>query len=189
MEWIIGISILAIFVAIGILLGSRANKKMGNGTNKSVNVDKINFKGQLSKNTPFISAKELRVYEIFESILPEEYVAFPKVSVEKLLKPNNGHLLIFNSIRDKMVDMVIFKKSNMEPAVVVDIFDTSIAERGLQELDKMLSKALSSVNLPILKIEVKDNYNKNDMLAQFLDKLNPVALAELRKNLDGEKKK
>jgi len=187
MEWLIGIGILLIFIVLGVFLGTRANKQMESQTHATLSVDKIDFKNQFIKKVPYISQKEMRVYEIFEEILPVQYVIFPRVGVRKIVK-QKGSIMVYNQIRDMYLDMVIFKRSNMEPVMILDIYDTSIAEMTLQEYSKVLAKTVASVNIPVMKVEISESYNKNELLSKFLDNLNPVALAELRQVLQKQKK-
>jgi len=180
MELILGITIVALCLVGGVFFGISANKKIDKNMNKIIDYDKLDAKGQLEKTIPYLAPKEMVIYDILVSILPKEFVLFPRIGIEKLLKPKNS-LVLFNAVKDKFVDMVVFKRNNMEPIMVVDIYDTSIAERSFQEFDKALTKTISAVNIPIWKIEIKDKYDKNQLLSSFLDKLNPIALAEIRK--------
>lgn len=66
--------------------------------------------------------------------------------------------------------------------MVIDTYYPSISDSTIQELPKPVLKALESVNIPVVKYEILDvPYDKDAVLKQFLDAINPIALAQLRK--------
>jgi hypothetical protein len=176
---IVGLVILAIAIVGGVFLAIKLNKKVDKNI-ENVNWDKLNTKGMHKKHTPVLWPKELEFYEMFKSILPKQYMIIPKMGVDEIVKPN-GNLLLFNAIKTEHVDFCIVKVSNMEPVVVLDTYYPSISDSTIQELPVAVKKALESVNIPVIKYEILDvPYDKDAILKQFLDAIDPVSLAQLR---------
>ncbi len=177
---IIGIVVLvaavvgAIFVAMGI------NKKVNNSAEK-IDWKSYNAKGQLKKHTPLLWPKELEFYYMFRSILPKEFMIVPKLGIDEIVKPN-GSKVLFNTVKEEHVDLCIVKVANMEPVAVLDTYYPSITDSTMQELPLPVKKALESVDIPVIKYEILDTpYDKDEILKKFLNAIDPVTLAQLKK--------
>lgn len=180
-EILISILIIALFATLGIYLGIKTKKRMDNNYKSAIDFDKIDVKSQLVKHIPYLWPKEVEFYDMYRTLLPKEYLMVPKVGVDKIVKPH-GSLLMYNAIKNKYVDFCIFKRSNMEPVMVIDCFYPSITDSTIKELDKAVTKALEAVNIPVLQYEILDvPYDKDVVIKRFYDALDPVALAQLRK--------
>src|SRR5574344_216362 len=176
---IVGIVIIIFACVAGVLLAIKLNKKVTNNS-KIVDWGKYNAKGQLKKHIPVLWPKELEFYYMFRSVLPREFMIIPKMGIDEIVKPN-GNLVLFNVIKDKHVDFCIIKVSNMEPVAVLDTYYPSITDSTMQELEIAVQKAFESVSIPVIKYEIQDTpYDRDALLKQFLDSIDPVALAELR---------
>lgn len=179
---LIGIILFLCLVALAVYLFISVRKHMNSNYKTAVDYTKIDGKSQLVRHVPFMWPKEVEFYDTFKSVLPKEYILIPKVCVSKIVKPH-GSLVLYNAIKDKFVDYVVIKKNNMEPVVVINCFYPAITDKSIKELDEVVKVALKSVNIPVLKYEILDGkYDKEQLLKTFLDALDPVALAELRKN-------
>ena len=177
---IIGLILLVAAIVGGIIIAIKLNKKVLKNMD-SVNWEKVNIKGMLKKHTPILWPKELEFYEMFKSVIPRDFMIIPKLGVDEIVKPN-GNLLLFNAVKSEHVDFCVVKLSNMEPIMVIDTFYPSIADSTIQELPTPVLKALESVNIPVVKYEILDiPYDKDSVLKQFLDAINPITLAQLRK--------
>lgn len=177
---IIGLVILALAIAGGVYLAIKLNKKVASSM-ENIDWSKANFKGSLKKHVPVLWPKELEFYEMFKSILPKEFMIVPKIGVDEIVKPN-GNLVLFNAIQKEHVDFCVIKISNMEPVVVLDTYYPSICDSTMQELPMPVQKALEEVNIPVIKYEILDiPYDKEVVLKKFLDAVDPVTLAQLRK--------
>ena len=178
---VVGIVLLVLAVVGGIILAIKLNKKVLKNMD-NVDWDKINTKGMLKKHTPLLWPKELEFYEMIKSVLPKDFIIVPKLGVDEIVKPN-GNLLLFNAVKTEHVDFCIVRASNMEPLVVLDTFYAGISDSTLKELSKPVKKALESVNIPVVKYEILDvPYDKDAVLTKFLDAIDPVTLAQMRKN-------
>ena len=177
---IIGLILVLVAIVGGIFLAIKLNKKVLKNMDH-VNWDKVNINGMLKKHTPLLWPKELEFYEMFKSVVPKDFLIIPKLGVDEIVKPN-GNLLLFNAVKSEHVDFCVVKLSNMEPIMVIDTYYPSIADSTIQELPTPVLKALESVNIPVVKYEILDiPYDKDAILKQFLDAINPITLAQLRK--------
>lgn len=178
---LIGVIILIIFIALAIILYIIIKKKVNDNYKTAIDYSKIDGKSQLVRHIPFMWPKEVEFYDMLKETLPKSFVIVPKVCVSKIVKPY-GSLVLYNAIKDKFVDYVIIKKSNMEPVVVIDCFYPAITDKTIKELDESVKVALKSVNIPILKMEILDEpYDKDKILKTFLETLDPVTLAQMKR--------
>ena len=183
MNWDIFIAVVIIlaFVVLGIIIGIKTHKSLNNNYKKEINFDKIDGKSQLIRHVPYLWPKELEFYDMYKSILPKEYMIVPKVGVDKIVKPH-GSLVMYNAIKTKYVDFCIFKRSTMEPVMVIDCFYPSITDSTIKELDKAVIAALKAVEIPVLQYEILDvPYDTKKVIDRFYDALDPITLAQLRK--------
>ena len=132
---------------------------------------------------PVLWPKELEFYYMFRSVLPKDFMIIPKLGLDEIVKPNGGNLVLFNAVKDEHVDFCVVKVSNMEPIAVIDTYYPSIADSTIQELGTAVIKALESVNIPVISYEILDvPYDKDVILNTFLDAIDPITLAQLKKN-------
>lgn len=179
---IVGIVVVVMAIVCGVYFAIKLNKKVTNNS-KHVDWSKYNAKGELKKHTPVLWPKELEFYEIFKSVLPKGFMVIPKMGVDEIVKPNGGSLVLFNQIMHKHVDFCVVKMSNMEPVAVLDTYYPSIADSTMQKLDPAVQKALECVSIPVIQYEILDiPYDKEAILKKFLDAIDPVVLAQLRKS-------
>lgn len=179
---IFGTIIFVAFIALAVFLFIVIKKRVDSNYKTAIDYSKIDGKSQLVKHVPFMWPKEVEFFEMFKKVLPSKYMVIPKVCVGKIVKPH-GNLILFNAIKDKFVDYVVLLKDKMEPVVVVECFYPAITDGTVKEMDESIKVALKSVNIPIIRYEILDHeYNKEEVLRTFLDCLDPVALAELRKS-------
>lgn len=177
---IVGLVLLVVAIVGGIFFAIKLNKKVSKDV-QDTNWDKINTDGMLQKHIPLLWPKELEFYEMIKSVIPKDFIIIPKLGVDEIVKPNHN-LLLFNAVKTEHVDFCVVKASNMEPVVVLDTYYPSICDSTIQELPKAVLKALNSVNIPVVKYEILDvPYDKDAVLKQFLDAIDPVSLAQMRK--------
>ena len=88
----------------------------------------------------------------------------------------------YEIIKDRVLDFVVFLRKNMQPVVVIDLCDRTGVHKSIEEDDKLLAAALNNVNLPIVSYEIGQDYEPAVILGRFLDALDPLAIANLKKN-------
>ena len=178
---VVGLVIVLAAAVAGVFLSIKLNKKVTNNAHK---IDWKNFSasGQLKKHLPVLWPKEVEFYYMFRSVLPREFMILPKLGIDEIVKPNGGNLILFNAVKEEHVDFCVVKVANMEPVAVLDTYYPSITDSTMQELPPAVQKALESVSIPVIKYEILDvPYNKDLILKTFLDAVDPVTLAQLRK--------
>ena len=179
---IIGVLIVLVTIVAAVYLAIKLNKKVTNNARK-IDWKSFNSKGQLKKHVPLLWPKELEFYYMFRSVLPKEFMIMPKLGIDEIVKPNGSNLILFNAVKEEHVDFCVVKVSNMEPVAVLDTYYPSITDSTMQELPEAVKKALESVSIPVIKYEILDvPYNKDAILKTFLDAVDPITLAQLRKN-------
>lgn len=157
---------LIVFVVVGLVAIFYLSKK------KNVQEENIkNLDIDVEKNEKYMFLKELSLYEYISSVLPNEYIVFPKVSMSLLVNPTHTKHA-YNEIKGKVVDLVIFEKASMMPILVLDCYDTTYANGMLEELEPLIVKVLQKANLEILTLQIKNQLNKDEIKQQILDKLN-----------------
>ncbi len=120
----------------------------------------------------YLFRKELKLFVLISKILPKSYIVFPKVGVDTILEPVGSHTL-YNSIRDRYVDLAIFELETMRPRMVIDIFDGSIGDEQLETETPEVIEALKSAELPLISIKVQTAYDPEELKEQIMAALEP----------------
>ncbi|MBQ7307386.1 MAG: DUF2726 domain-containing protein [Clostridia bacterium] len=185
-ENFIPLIIIGVFVVIAIvvflLMTRKGGKKKGKkGVSTTENVGEIDYSKSMALRIPFLNAMENNFMYNFQKVLPDEYVVYPKVNMKSLINPYNN-VNFYNAVSNRVLDFVVFMKKNMQPVVVIDIHDRTGVQKSIEEDDKHLSMALKNVNLPVVEFEVRQDYVPAELLSRFLDALDPLAIANLKKN-------
>lgn len=137
----------------------RLTKKIQKKQKKNKEEEK---KGFIDIGEKFLFRKEIKVLSLINRILPKEYIAFPKVGIDLILTPIGNHDL-YDSIKDKYIDLVIFEEATMKPKIAIDLFDGSIGDEQLDIESPEVLQALKLAELPILEIKVKFNYTEKEI--------------------------
>ena len=182
---ILAVAIFCLLAAIGVILAGSINSKMKHSQDASKGGK---FEGQVkvTLHKPYIRAESFRFYNALQRALPIEYVAFPNVGVDNIVKPA-GDLVAYKAISGKYLDFVIFKKQGMEPVGVIDLIDPSVTLSSIMQQDPIITKTLKTINIPVLEFTVEDSYNEKEILARFLDSQDPYTLAMLKKGVESKK--
>ncbi|MDD4211390.1 MAG: DUF2726 domain-containing protein [Clostridia bacterium] len=175
----LAIAIFCLIVAIGVIMGSVLKKKLDYSQSHTKGA---RFEGQVRVNLhkPFIAGESFRFYNALQRALPVEFIAFPNIGVDTIVKPA-GDLVTYNAIGGKYLDFVIFKKEGMVPSAVVDLIDPGVSLTSISKQHEVITKTLRTVNLPVLEFMVDDVYNEKDILTRFLDSQDAYTIAMLKK--------
>ena len=172
-----------ILIAVLIFVIMTKGKKKALKSKKQKNISDVDTKKSMALKIPFLNGPESNFLRNFQSILPDEYVVYPKISMEKLVVPYNNKEF-YDIVKYKKLDFVVFLKRNMQPVVVIDLHDRTGVQKSIEEDDKFLAAALRNVGLPVVDYEVRQEYEPAELLGKFLDALDPIAIANLKKNKD-----
>ena len=175
-EVLIAILIIVLALIIGAVIIIVCRKKLNVNSNTSKSNAEQSF--NLKINSPYMQLDELKFLEILNRALPTECIAFPKVGVDTLLSPN-GDKVGFNKIVGKYVDVCVFLIKTMEPILVIDLYEDDTIKQGLKVLDTDIIKALNSVKLPILKITMKKDLDKDELKTKVVKSIKNDALVHI----------
>lgn len=198
MPWLIALASIAVVALIIVLaFGLRKNKikKIKDKVKKEKKPFSFGFK-KINKNKngkletkgsycdtvdKFLYRKEIKVYVLINKILPKGYIAFPKIALKSILEPVGSHAL-FDAVKSKVVDIVVFERETMKPRAVIDIFDGSIGDEQLDTFSPNVVEALKSAELPIVSVKVKTDYDQKELENQILSALGLNILQEEPEN-------
>ena len=180
LESLVPVFIVAGFLILAIVIFLLMTRKKKKGS-RIKHMSDIDTSKSMGLRIPFLNSAENNFLYNFQSILPGEYVVYPKVSMQQLIVPFNN-LNFYNAVKDRVIDYVVFMKKNMQPVVIIDLHDRSGVQKSIEEDDKYLGMALRNVGLPIVDYEIRQEYEPAELLGRFLDALDPVAIANLKKN-------
>lgn len=141
----------------------RAQKKEQKREEKLAKLEAMKKKGAYCDTVDkFLYRKEIKIFILINRILPKGYIVFPKIGLDTILEPIGDHAL-YDSVKGKYVDFVIFKQDTMKPVAVVDIFDGSIDDEQLDVNCPEVVEALNSAELPIVSFKVKPDYAEDEI--------------------------
>ncbi len=177
-EGILALILILVFLAIAVVVYFAIKRLESKRTAKSKKA-KFDGKPRLKLNLPFLTNQEVKFLAVFQNSLPSEYVAFPKVVMNQIVKPD-GSLVVFNEVEHNILDVVVFLKSKMQPVLVVDLIDPSKGDKTVTQFGDYTQKSLKSVKLPVLSVVLDHDYERVELLNLFLEAMDPVNLAKLK---------
>lgn len=167
-------------IIISIVISISLKKKFGDdramvtkNEPKSVNVE-------LKK--PYLENEEMVFLKNLYKILPAEFIAFPRVGVDNLVKPKNDKIL-YNTILSQYIDVAVFFKSTMEPVLVIDLYSPSPVKQSLKQLSPNVKKALQAVKIPIIEYELNDDCDLLKLKTKVIDALPQKMIAMLTEKI------
>ena len=159
-------------------------KKVNDPTSKrnaKIKTSEIDVTKSMGLKIPFLNNAENNFLYNFQRVLPDEYVVFPKVAFGAIATSGNNRPF-YDAIANKTLDFVVFLRRNMQPVVVLDINDRTGLQASIEDDEKLLHQALANIRLPIVSYEIRQDYDLPALLGRFLDALDPLAIADLKKN-------
>ena len=191
MGWIVALSVIGVLIILIIFSYSllKWNKKRAEKL-KEKGLKKIKLKKPKEKSLrkkdgkleikgsycdvvdKFLYRKELKLFVLVSKVLPKGYIVFPKIGVDTILEPIGSHAL-YDSIRDRYVDLVVFELETMKPKLVIDIYDGSIGDEQLEIESPSVLEALKSAELPYISIKVKTDYTVEELKEPIMNILEP----------------
>ena len=80
----------------------------------------------------------------------------------------------------KYVDVVVFTRKDMTPVLVIDLVQKGSAQQQYEELDPNVIKVLKAVKLNILKVDLADAYDIEELKDSVLKALPDKVISALR---------
>lgn len=170
----IAIIIIAIFIAVLLYksLTKRFKKPIDNTFKASENA-------QVSLKKNYCTEQEMHFLDALHKALPRECISFPRVGVTKIIQPK-GNLVDFKSVMGQYLDIVVFLRKEMIPILVIDLYEESPATQQLKKFDDNVITVLNAIKLPIMKKQIQENYNIDELLVEVLNHLDTSTIALIR---------
>jgi len=171
MEFIVTVLLpmLAIVLVAGIyiyFLRSRRDAK---------NVCEVKQKLVLPKSAPvvpYIESILLTFHQALRQALPEKYVIYVNVPIEKLFEASKRPSL---HMVGQYADFVVFTPSLM-PILVIDLFDMSIINlERVNKIKNVSKEILRNSGIPVLDYQYTDNCDIDDLRRKIANLLNPLS--------------
>lgn len=128
----------------------------------------------LPKSAPVITYMEPMLrnfYHALKQALPEKYVIYVNVAIEKLFDASYRDDLC---MKGQYADLVVFTP-DLKPLLVIDLFDMSIINLDRVNKIKNVSKQiLRNSGIPVLDYRCTDNYNIDEIRRLIANLLNPL---------------
>jgi len=120
---------------------------------------------------PYMESISLNFYKALKAALPEKYVIYVNVPIEKLFdqaRREDLHMV------GQYADYVIFTPDLM-PVLVIDLFDLSVINLDRVNRIKNVSKnILRNSGIPVLDYQYNDNCNIDELRRKIANLLNPL---------------
>ncbi len=176
------ILIAAVIIAVIIIVSLKKTygKDKGMVTKNEPKVVQVDLKA------PYMIKEEIEFLKSINNVLPAEFVAFPRVGVDNLVKPKNDKVL-YNTILSQYIDVCVFLKSNMEPILAVDLFSSNPATQAARELHPNVAKALKTVKIPMIKYQLAGQYDLVELRVKVFDAMPSKMIAMLKDKVKNQK--
>lgn len=120
---------------------------------------------------PYIESILVNFHKALKQALPEKYIIYVNVPIEKLFDPAKRESL---RMVGQYADFVVFTPALM-PVLVIDLFDMSIINLDRVNRIKNVSKEiLRNSGIPVLDYQYTDNCNIDELRRKIADLLNPL---------------
>ena len=147
-------------------------------TDKYEKIDWENKPPQYRKRNGVLTFREREFYRVLRSLMGRENHILSMVRMADVLWLSNeteDRRFHNNNILCKHFDYVICDKLKFEPILVVELDDPKHQWEHRWQIDKFKDKACEVAGLPIVRIEVQDEYDKADIEREIQKALNSVS--------------
>ena len=162
-------------IAIAAVIYFSLRKRFAMPRNLNENISKVD----VTLNSNFCSNQEMKFLEYLHRAMPKDFIAFPHVGVDQLVSPKKDRNA-YNAIMSKYVDVVVFTRKDMTPVLVIDLVQKGSAQQQYEELDPNVIKVLKAVKLNILKVDLADAYDIEELKDSVLKALPDKVISALR---------
>lgn len=117
----------------------------------------------------FLSDGELRFYQVLKPLVPAGYSLITKVRLGDLFFVRRPHENkgARNKIDRKHVDFVICEESSMQPALAIELDDSSHNRKDRIERDAFVDEVFKAAELPLMHVNVVQTYDKGQLGEQL----------------------
>ena len=126
----------------------------------------------------FLSPAEISFYHVLQTIIGDEAVVCPKVSLGDLFYAASGdygeNRSWMNRIDRKHVDFLICNAGSLQPTLGVELDDASHSTRDRKERDEFVDQVFSAARLPLVRIPAQAQYNTDQVRQRLRDAMMTV---------------
>lgn len=181
---IIALVVLTIVIALAFVITFVLKKKFGADRGMITKDEPKTVSVELKK--PYMEADEVAFLKNLYKVLPAEFVAFPHVGVDNLVKPKNDKIL-YNTILSQYIDVAVFLRTTMEPVLAIDLYSPSPVAQALKQMHPNVKKALQTVGIAMLEYQIAEEYDLMELKTKVIDALPAKMLALLKDKVKNDK--
>ncbi|MCM1404231.1 MAG: DUF2726 domain-containing protein [Prevotella sp.] len=165
-QFILPIGVIAVIAGLYIwFLRSRRNR------NQKSETKALRVLPKSAPVVPYIESILINFHQALKQALPEKYIIYVNVPIEKLFDPTKRESL---HMVGQYADFVIFTP-DLLPVLVIDLFDLSIINLDRVNRIKNVSKEiLRNSGIPVLDYQYTDNCNIDELRRKIANLLNPL---------------
>lgn len=144
--------------------------KLSNYKALKINRAKFNY----IKKDFLMSRAEHEFFDILISIVGNEYHIFPQIHLPTILNhkvTGQNWRGAFRHIDEKSVDFVLCDKKYIKPLLVIELDDKTHQDPFRVERDLEVESILKEAEVPILRIENRGSFNKDQIANQIFNAL------------------
>jgi hypothetical protein len=122
------------------------------------------------KRVPFLSAAERSFFRVLKGVAAVRYEVFAKVGIGELLYVpgrEEDRQSYRNKIQQKRVDFVLCDPQTLQPAVVVELDDSSHRRPDRRDRDAFVDQAMNCAGLPILHVPARTSYSPAELATEL----------------------
>ena len=122
-----------------------------------------------AKCDKFLSDGELRFHHVLKPLVPTGYSLITKVRLGDLFFVRRPHENkgARNKIDRKHVDFVICENSSMQPALAIELDDSSHNRKDRIERDLFVDQIFKTAGLPLIHVKVVQSYDADELAEQI----------------------
>ena len=119
----------------------------------------------------FFSNAEASFYHFLKKMLEENMIIFPHVALRDLVSisgiEKSSFYKFYNQIDRKQVDFLLVDPKSLKPMLVIELDDSSHQRADRINRDEFVEKVLSTANMPIARVPVKQSYDAKELTELF----------------------
>lgn len=177
---IIALIVLAVVIAVAFVISFVLKKKFGSDRGMITKDEPKTVNVEIKK--PYMETDEVTFLKNLYKVLPAEFVAFPHVGVDNLVKPKNDKVL-YNTILSQYIDVAVFLRATMEPVLAIDLYSPSPVAQQLKQMHPNVKKALQTVGINLLEYQIAEEYDLMQLKTKVIDALPAKMIALLKDNV------
>jgi len=119
------------------------------------------------QKSEYLTKAELVFLKVLRQAINGSYEIVTQVplgSIVRVKSNSKNYYKYYNQIDRKILDFVLFDKSNFKPLLVIELDDSSHNLPDRKNRDKFVDKVLGVVKIPILHLPTRYSYNTSELI-------------------------